>query len=950
MSRILPSLLICCAMLSSRAAHIVGGDLYYECLGNDDYKITLKIYRDCYSFGPNVAGFDAPAYIGIYDASANLLEVVEVYLTFGPTNIPPDTRDPCLQAPASICVEEGIFEFTKNLPPVSGGYDIVYIRCCRNATIQNIFTPGAVGATYVTHIPDQSIATCNSSPYFVDFPPIVICANAPVNFDHRAVDPDGDQLVYSLCQPYDGADSVFPQPYPDVFLAPFGNVVYRSPFSVANPLGGSPPLSIHSQTGFLTGVPDRIGQYVVGVCVSEYRNGTLIGETKRDFQFNVVQCSQDVRAIVPVVDTVGAAASNTAGVFVYQCQGLFVQFINQSVNGTYYKWDFGDLTTNADSSGQFEPAYTYPDSGVYRVQLIVNPGYNCADTTAVLVKIYPTFAVDFDFVAGCANEIVTFTDRSSTTYGSIDSWAWDFGDGAVSGNQHPTHLFRDGGSYAVTLYATNTKGCSDSRTKNVTVHPMPEAAFSFTPPCLNTPVVFTDSSAIISGNVSSWIWSFDNNIINLSQNFSQTFNNLTTFNVKLIVASGFGCADTVTQTITVHPLPVAAVRTDTAICIGESVRLHASGGISYLWQPSTGLSSAADPDAIATPFFTTAYTVTVTDSNSCTDTDAVNITVNPLPATNAGNDAYMCEGAGYQLNGSGGVSFTWHPGHLVSDSAIANPNVLIADTTIFSLTSYNSFGCENHDTVTIAVQHPISLAVASAADLCEGDSVTLTAGGGIYYEWSPAGGITGNNGSDYTVFPKTNTQYTVIISNDCFADTGYVDVVIRPLPVADAGEDTTIVRDEFVTLNGTATGTNNYWEPPDGLENPNSLTTSASPFNTTTYVLTSLTEYGCKATDDVIIRVEVVNLIEIPTAFSPNNDGVNDIYRILKVLNVQQIDFFKIFNRWGQVVFETNDIRQGWDGTVYGVPQDVGVYAFIIKALNRDGEILVKDGNVTLVR
>jgi gliding motility-associated-like protein len=96
--------------------------------------------------------------------------------------------------------------------------------------------------------------------------------------------------------------------------------------------------------------------------------------------------------------------------------------------------------------------------------------------------------------------------------------------------------------------------------------------------------------------------------------------------------------------------------------------------------------------------------------------------------------------------------------------------------------------------------------------------------------------------------------------------------------------------------------------------------------------------------------VEVVNLIEIPTAFSPNYDGVNDIYRILKTLNIQEIDFFKIFNRWGQVVFETNDIRQGWDGTVYGEPQDMGVYAYIIKALNRDGETIVKDGSVTLVR
>jgi len=159
-----------------------------------------------------------------------------------------------------------------------------------------------------------------------------------------------------------------------------------------------------------------------------------------------------------------------------------------------------------------------------------------------------------------------------------------------------------------------------------------------------------------------------------------------------------------------------------------------------------------------------------------------------------------------------------------------------------------------------------------------------------------------------------------------------------------------MVRDEFVTLNGTATGVSNFWEPTDGLDMPNSVTTLASPFNTTTYILNSISEYGCSASDEVTIYVEVINLIAIPTAFSPNYDGVNDIFHILKTLNVQQIHFFKIFNRWGELLFETSDINQGWDGTVYGKPQDIGAYAFIIKALNRDGEIITKEGSVTLVR
>ncbi len=947
--KLLSILFGCLSFLFMEAAHIVGGDMYYECLGNDNYRITLKIYRDCNASGPNVAGFDNPAYIAIYDASGFVIEVVESYLTFGPTNIPPETQNPCLQAPANVCVEEGIFSFDRNLPASSGGYDIVYIRCCRNATILNIVTPDEVGATYTVHIPGSGVATCNSSPYFADFPPIVICVNEAINFDHSAIDDDGDSLVYSLCTPYTGATSLDPQPYPSSFLTTFSTVGYNSNYNYLNPLGGTPPLSIN-QNGRLTGMPTRLGQFVVGVCVSEYRNGVLIGEIKRDFQFNVVQCATNVQAIVPVVDTVDAFITNTTGVFVYQCQGFFVQFINQSINGTSYHWDFGDLTTLADTSRSFQPSYTYPDSGVYRVQLIVNPGYNCADTTAVLVKIYPTFDADFNFLSGCANQAVLFSDRSTTTYGNVTEWLWDFGDGIQSLDKNPNHLYQQGGNFTVTLSAVSDKGCRDSQAKTVTVHPMPQANFSFTPVCLNTPVTFTDNTTISSGSITSRSWLFNNNLINSASTFNHTFTNLTNFDVTLISSSSFGCADTVTQTITVHPLPVASVRPDTAICIGEAVQLFASGGIRYQWQPSASLNSDTIADPVATPTATTNYTITVIDVNSCRDDENVAITVNPLPPTNAGVDTYICEGDSYQLNGTGGISFIWSPGNLVSDSTIANPTTTPADTTTYFLTSFNQFGCKNMDSITLAVQHPINLTVSEDQDLCEGKSLVLTASGGLYYEWLPSGGQPNNTGPEYTVSPVVSTTYTVSISNDCFSASGSIDVTVHGLPFVDAGVDDSMIRDEFVFLKGTSTGIDNYWSPPAGLDDPQSLGTRASPFNTTTYTLTSVSEYGCEAIDSVKIDVRVVNLLLIPTAFSPNGDGVNDIYKIIKVLNVERLLDFKIFNRWGQIVFETTDINIGWDGTFKDERQELAVYVFYIKALNRDGEIITKEGNVTLVR
>jgi len=934
--------------LRSFAAHIVGGDMYYDCLGNNDYRITLKVYRDCNASGPNVAWFDEPAFIGVYDVSGALLFTENVYLEFGsPVNIPPETQDPCLQAPANVCVHVGTYSFVRNLPPQAGGYDIVYVRCCRNATIANIPTPNDYGATYTTHIPESG---CNSSPRFTDFPPIVICVNAPINFDHSATDPDGDQLVYSLCTPYSGASSLDPQPSPELFLSPFVNVPWLNPFNATNPMDASPVVALDAQTGLLTGTPTRTGQFVVGVCVQEFRNGVFVGETKRDFQFNVTLCSTDVEAKIPVVDTIGAGTSGTAGVFMYQCQGFFVQFINQSRNGAFYRWDFGDLTTIADTSLQFQPSYTYPDSGVYKVTLIVNPGFNCADTTAVLVKIYPTFTADFDFVSGCADAPVTFTDKTATSYGTVNFWSWNFGDGITASAQNTSHLYQQGGNFAVTLTARSDKGCSDTQTKTVVVHPMPQADFSFSPVCLNTPVTFNDLTTVTSGSITGRSWLFNNNPINSTSTFTQTFNNLNTFDVTLIANSNQGCSDTVTESVTVHPLPVAIVRPDTVLCIGEQVLLAASGGEAYQWQPTTGLNSAATANPISTPAATTIYVLTITDANQCVDTDSVTITVNPLPNTNAGNDTYICEGDFYQLNGTGGISFSWSPGNVLSDSTLSNPTASIADTTTFTLTSFNVFGCRNIDSVTIAVQHPIGMTVSPAQDLCETTSVTLSATGGIYYLWSPDDGLTDNTLPDYTVAPSASTIYTVIVSNDCFADTGSVDVTIRPLPAAYAGIDDSMIRDEFVFLNGSANGITNLWTPSAGLEDSTSLTTRASPFNTTNYRLTAVSEYGCVKTDTVTIFVEVVNLLVVPTAFSPNNDGTNDLFRILRVLNVQQLLDFKVFNRWGQLLFETTDLNQGWDGTYNGVTQELGVYAYVIRVLNRDGEKIVKGGNVTLVK
>lgn len=148
--------------LQVKATHIIGGELYYECLGNNNYRIVFKAYRDCFNGVPD---FDNPAPIGIYtstgllvDMDPNLFDAQPLYLyDASVTNLPPIVSNPCLAAPPNICVEEGIYTAVVNLPPINGGYTLVYQRCCRNNTILNLVNPGEVGATYTAYIPGRAL-------------------------------------------------------------------------------------------------------------------------------------------------------------------------------------------------------------------------------------------------------------------------------------------------------------------------------------------------------------------------------------------------------------------------------------------------------------------------------------------------------------------------------------------------------------------------------------------------------------------------------------------------------------------------------------------------------------------------------------------------------------------------------------------------------------------------
>ncbi len=435
------------------ATHIIGGEITYSCLGDNQYEVTLTVFRDCYN---GVPPFDDTVSIGVFNFKNELIYDIRIPYMKDDT-IKQTLIGDCRVIPPNVCVHTSIYRDTVELKPILGGYTLVYQRCCRNKTIVNIVSPDETGASFIIQISEKALLECNSSPKFKYWPPIYICANEPILFDHSAFDPDGDSIIYKLCTPTNGLKDI-PQPQPPL-PPPYDKVVWNDPPYNINNLMGGVPLMIDSKTGLLTGVPNTLGQFVVGICIEEFRDGKLISTTTRDFQYNVGLCGETSSSFfVPDVN----------------CDGLTVNFSNLSQNANQFLWDFGDLTTKLDESSLFNPSYTYPDTGTYTITLIAQADEMCKDTIHKTIKVYKNSLIpDYKIkLQTCTDSMVVFiTDSSIDTLSNIISWKYFLRIGGVlkdsSTLKNPVFVGDTLGIWEITLIVENEKGCVKSRKRNI---------------------------------------------------------------------------------------------------------------------------------------------------------------------------------------------------------------------------------------------------------------------------------------------------------------------------------------------------------------------------------------------------------------------------------------------------------------------------------------------------
>jgi hypothetical protein len=263
-----------------RATHIVGGEITYRCLGNDDYEVTLTLYRDCYT---GVPPFDLQGSIGVFTGDWVLYE--QLLLT-------PMGDDTLLnESLAGVCVHRTRYVGTVSLANAAADdtFYLAYQRCCRNNLVVNLANPLSTGFTALAELTPAARQVCNSGATFAGDPLWLLCNHVAISGNQAATDVDGDSLAYRLCTPLAGATEFWPQPQPPD-PGPYAEIEWASGYSLANPLGGQ-PLAIDAATAVLSGQPNLLGQFAVGVCVDEYRAGQLLNTVRRDFHLSVLDCT-----------------------------------------------------------------------------------------------------------------------------------------------------------------------------------------------------------------------------------------------------------------------------------------------------------------------------------------------------------------------------------------------------------------------------------------------------------------------------------------------------------------------------------------------------------------------------------------------------------------------------------------------------------------------------------
>ena len=557
-----------------------------------------------------------------------------------------------------------------------------------------------------------------------------------------------------------------------------------------------------------------------------------------------------------------------------------------------------------------------------------------------------------------------FDVQFSHTSTGANTVFWDFGVSTILNDTSnigtPSFTYTDTGVYNVKFVINRGTGCADSVVRKIGVFPGFVPGFTAAGGCFTNPFLFRDTTNPRYGSVNGWRWNFGDNSTLADtariRNPQWTYSTAGTKDVRMIVTSTKGCIDTVQVPVVVFDKPpITLAFKDTLICRPDAVQLNASGTGIFNWTPLTNIINPNTANPTVNPVTTTWYYVNLND-NGCTNRDSVRVRVVNFVTLAAINDTTICQGDAIQLNAnSDGLQFNWTPVANLNNPGIINP-VAITNTTTRYFVTARIGSCTANDFVDVTtVPYPIANA-GPPQIICYNTSAQLNGShDGSSFFWSPTSYLNNPNILNPVSSPPRTTQYILssLDTKGC-PKPGRDTIIVTVLPRvrAFAGRDTSVVVGQPLQFNGTG-GVSYVWSPSTGLNNPNIFNPIGvynSSVDSIRYKLIVRDAAGCA--DSAFVKVTVFKTVPsvfVPTAFTPNNDGRNDVIRPIAV-GMSKINYFSIYNRWGQLVFTTTINGKGWDGRINGVLQSSNVYVWMVNAIDYTGQKYFQKGTVTLIR
>lgn len=743
--------------------------MFYDLISNTattrTFRITLILFRDeaCNS-DPNCAQMPASVIIGVYNNDDLQAAPQSITVNLSRTeNVPLINVPICISNPPNLSYKMGYYFTEVTVANNIGGYTAAYQTCCRINNIVNIEAgSNGAGSTYATVIPGlgrNNISRIDNSPRFRQGISVV-CNENGFTLDFSATDPDRDSLSYSICSAYNGgaatnASPITPSP------PPYGFLNYANGFNGSLPLG--PNATINPRTGIISGIAPPSGKYVIAVCVSAYRNGTLLTTHRKDFIVSVADCDFASAELEPNYIT---------------CDGLTYTFNNLSNSplNQSYLWNFNDPGAGADSvSTSPTPTHTFSVPGIYNIKMVVNPGTACADSTNATIRVFPGYFPDFIHNSPiCVGNPVQFNDRTRTNHGVVNSWQWDFGvrtqTSDTSRLQNPRFNYRDTGTYIATLIVGSDLGCVDTIKQEIKIIDKPTLYLTNDTLICSADDLRLSASTNLAGTNGSYSWTPNYNINNANTaNPTISPDRTTTYFVNY--QDDQGCRNIDSVVVRVVDTVTLSIGNDTTICRTDAISISLiSDALTYQWTPAQTLNNPNIKNPIATPTApSTTYSV-VGNIGSCVSRGSITIKTVSYPTVRVSNDTSICFGTDAFLRASGGSAYEWITTRFLNNTTIANPTVIQPDSGKYQyiVAVRDTFGCPLpvYDTIQLTVIRIIADAGPRDTNIVANQVLQLNASGSTRFSWTPNRWLNNPNISNPKSRPEGDIEYVVKVSND----------------------------------------------------------------------------------------------------------------------------------------------------------------------------------------